>query len=196
MWHPGFFLEESQDLPVVPPPASCALTVKDLLLSGSSDNVSPCPCVPNTPGPQLCPFLDPDHPPFPSLSLPIPTLVPFPFLVLIYGPFLAHSLCTVVPPMVPGARSGVTPTQRCHHSMFPQQPQAPGSLPRPSQGHFQELVLTEDEKKLLAKEGVTLPTQLPLTKVGSRTPGKAVEQGVPALVALTLHVSPSTRSGC
>lgn len=89
MWHPGFFLEESQDLPVVPPPASCALTVKDLLLSGSSDNVSPCPCVPNTPGPQLCPFLDPDHPPFPSLSLPIPTLVPFPFLVLIYGPFLA-----------------------------------------------------------------------------------------------------------
>ncbi|XP_068853312.1 cyclic AMP-responsive element-binding protein 3-like protein 3 isoform X2 [Aphelocoma coerulescens] len=85
MWHPGFFLEESQDLPVVPPPASCALTVKDLLLSGSSDN-----------------------------------------------------------------------------------PQAPGSLLRPSQGHFQELVLTEDEKKLLAKEGVTLPTQLPLTKYEER----------------------------
>ncbi|XP_053822061.1 cyclic AMP-responsive element-binding protein 3-like protein 3 isoform X1 [Vidua chalybeata] len=85
-WHPGFFLEESQDLPVVPPPASCALTVKDLLLSGSSDN----------------------------------------------------------------------------------QPQAPGSLLRPSQGHFQELVLTEDEKKLLLKEGVTLPTQLPLTKYEER----------------------------
>uniref|UniRef100_A0A8C9NFP3 cAMP responsive element binding protein 3 like 3 n=1 Tax=Serinus canaria TaxID=9135 RepID=A0A8C9NFP3_SERCA len=86
MWHPGFFLEESQDLPVVPPPASCALTVKDLLLSGSSDY----------------------------------------------------------------------------------QPQAPGSLLRPSQGHFQELVLTEDEKKLLLKEGVTLPTQLPLTKYEER----------------------------
>ncbi|KAL2294858.1 hypothetical protein Nmel_017996 [Mimus melanotis] len=71
---------------MVTPPASCALTVKDLLLSGSSDN----------------------------------------------------------------------------------QPQAPGSLLRPSQGHFQELVLTEDEKKLLAKEGLTLPTQLPLTKYEER----------------------------
>ncbi|XP_069734244.1 cyclic AMP-responsive element-binding protein 3-like protein 3 [Phaenicophaeus curvirostris] len=86
VWHPGFFLEETQDLPVVPPPASCALTVKDLLLSGSSDT----------------------------------------------------------------------------------QPPAPGSLLRPSQGQFQELVLTEDEKKLLAKEGVSLPTQLPLTKYEER----------------------------
>lgn len=101
MWHPGFFLEESQDLPVVPPPSSCALTVKDLLLSGSSDNVSPCPC------PQPCPLLDPDHPPFPSLFLPIPTLVPFPFLMLVCDPcpFLAHGTFTMVPG-VPGARWG------------------------------------------------------------------------------------------
>lgn len=90
----------------------------------------------------------------------------------------------------------LTRTQGCHHSLFLQQPQAPGSLLRPSQGHFQELVLTEDEKKLLLKEGVTLPTQLPLTKVGARTPGKGEEWGVPALVALTPPCPPSTRSGC
>ncbi|XP_057697739.1 cyclic AMP-responsive element-binding protein 3-like protein 3-A isoform X2 [Corythoichthys intestinalis] len=36
--------------------------------------------------------------------------------------------------------------------------------PQPFQQSIQELILNEDEKKLLAKEGVTLPSQLPLTR--------------------------------
>ncbi|XP_062869327.1 cyclic AMP-responsive element-binding protein 3-like protein 3-A [Trichomycterus rosablanca] len=44
----------------------------------------------------------------------------------------------------------------------------PETPPQASQQSCQELVLNDDEKKLLVKEGVTLPGQLPLTKFEER----------------------------
>lgn len=55
----------------------------------------------------------------------------------------------------------------------------PSFQPPPvSQQSCQDLVLNEDEKKLLIKEGVTLPSQLPLTKVLSCSPPQCPTLGI------------------
>lgn len=94
MWNPGFFLEEGRGLSTVPVPASCTLTVKDLLLSGSSDAVSVPTVFPIPACAQSCPFLDAILVPQ-AWSHPHPCSFPHPFLSLSLS--LSLDLCPFPP---------------------------------------------------------------------------------------------------
>lgn len=189
MWNSGFFPEDSQDLPAPSQlPSSCTLTVKDLLLSGSSETVgaghissTPLPTHPSLHPPSLIP-LQPSLHSSPCVSGFIsPSMVSLHLLVLqlwvAEGRLpLSCALHSHSPSSQGGAQGhGVKGAALWGHNAFvalqQQQQQMNPVLLRQGPGHCQELVLTEDEKKLLAKEGMTLPTQLPLTKV-QRCPGQ------------------------